>query len=186
MKALVPALIVLVIAVAPGRAAEIGLLPDEKKPVAVAADERNPFGRIAPKAPEAAAVEVESEESKIRAVVSGLPLYGYTEDNGRKKVLMGPYVVDPGKDLPQLIRGQTETVRVVSVDAEKVELGFVEKDGKVEGRTMVLKMDIAPVVRFKLGGDAGAPDGDAAAAAAAEAALGGVIKENHAPVPSSK
>ncbi|HRJ70676.1 MAG TPA: hypothetical protein PLS03_00545 [Terrimicrobiaceae bacterium] len=186
MKALFRTLVAVALAVAPARGAEIGLRPDDKKPVPVAADERNPFGRIAPKAPEAVAVEVESEESKIRAMVSGLPVSGYTEGNGQKKVLMGPYVLDPGKDLPQLIRGQTETVRVVSVDEDKVELGFVEKDGKIAGRTMVLKIDIAPVVRFRLGGDAGAPDGDAAAAAAAEAALGGVIKKDHAPAPSSK
>ena len=186
MKAFAPALVLASVALLHGAPSEIGLLPDEKKPVVVSAEERNPFGRIAPKTPEAVEVEVESEESKIRALVSGLALSGYTERDGRKKILMGPYVVDPGKNLPQLIRNQTEKVRVVSVSDEKVELGFVEENGEVQGRTIVLPYDFSPVVRFKLGGDAGAPDGAAAAAAAAEAALGGVVKENDASAPSSK
>jgi len=150
----------------------IGLLPEDKMPLQVAESERNPFGKRVVKVA-AVQAETESEESKIRAVIEKLPLGGMTRGYGVVKVLLGSYMVAEGQTLPDVIPNQTEKVKVLSVTADRVELGFVDKDGTAETRKIGRLFNLSPSVRFKLGGKP-APEakGDDAAG------LDGVTKKN--------
>lgn len=153
---------------------DIGLLPQDKAPVTVADDERNPFGRRTPKGP-VVVEETENEEAKIRGLIAKLPLGGMTRGYGVTKVLVGSFTVEEGQVLPDLIPNQTEKVRVLSVTGGQVELGFVDKDGTADIRKIVLIYDLKPEVRFKLGGSApGAASKDGKAAAS----FGGVMKKD--------
>jgi len=128
----------------------IGLLPQDKTPVEVTDSERNPFGRKLVKTPEVAA-QTESEEQKIRAVVTRLPFGGITRGYGVVKVLLGSFMVEKGGYLPDVIANQTEKVRVMEVSEEHVELGFVDEDGSVSSRVLKLTFDLKPVVRYQIG-----------------------------------
>ncbi|MFZ4681063.1 MAG: hypothetical protein ACOYMS_01060 [Terrimicrobiaceae bacterium] len=153
--------------------ASIGLLPEDKTPVVVAEDERNPFGKRAVKAPSVVQEERESEETKIRALISKLPLGGMTRGYGVVKVLIGPYTVAEGAILPDMIPGQTERVKVLSVSADKVELGFLDKDGTADTRKINLAIDFRPAVRFKLGASSAGETKEGGASG-----LDGVTKKN--------
>ena len=131
----------------------IGILPEDKTPAVVTETERNPFGKRATKAV-AAQAETESEETKIRSVIENLPLGGMASGSAIVKTLLGPYPVAEGNTLPDMIPGQTEKVRVLSVTEERVELGFVDKDGRAETRKISLLIHLKPTVRVKLGGSA--------------------------------
>lgn len=128
----------------------IGLLPQDKTPVEVDDSERNPFGKKVVKTAEAV-VETESEEQKIRSLVTKLPFGGITRGYGVVKVLLGSFMLEKGGLLPDVIPGQTERLRVMEVSEKYVELGFVEEDGTVSSRLIKLSFDLKPVVRYKLG-----------------------------------
>lgn len=160
-------------AAAPVLPEEVGLLPGQKVPVEVAETERNPFGKRIIQAAEPTAKDPGGEETKIRDIIEKLPLQGVTKSGGRIKVLLGSLSLEEGKILPELFASQTEKLRVLHIDDKKIEMGFVEKDGSAEARKMVLFLDFAPTVRYKIGpGSAGGQPRDGGAG------LGGVIKKN--------
>jgi len=157
------------------RSQEIGILPQQKAALAVSSSERNPFGKKPPKKVEQAKVPVESEESKLREVISELPLAGIVEARGGVKVLLGSIVIQNNDLLPVLISGQTEQIRVVSVTSKEVVLGFVEADGTANNRKIRLNIDMTPEVRYKLGGASSTASKDENKQ---ESALGGVYRRN--------
>ncbi len=177
MKYVASILLLLAVALSPlpGAPAGIGLLPEDKTPVVVVEDERNPFGKRSAKVATKVQEEVESEESKIRAVVGRLSLGGMTHGYGVVKVLVGSFTVAEGGMLPDVIPDQTEKVKVLSVSADKVELGFVDKDGSAETRKITLGFDLKPTVRFNLGIPPAAEPKESGGAA-----LNGVTKKNEA------
>lgn len=154
---------------------EIGILPQQKVSLAVSSSERNPFGKKPPKKVEQAKVPVESEESKLREVISELPLAGVVEARGGVKVLLGSIAIQNNDMLPVLISGQTEQIRVISVTAKEVVLGFVDADGTANSRKVRLNIDLTPEVRYKLGGASSTASKDENKQ---ESALGGVYRRN--------
>lgn len=148
----------------------VGMLPGEKVAIQVEDDERNPFGQRIVQVAEAAPKDAGAEESDIRAIVEGLTVKGVTKSGARVQVFLGSFALEEGKFMPQLIAGQTEKLKVLAVNEEKMELGFVEKDGSAESRKIVLPLNFTPSVRYKVG------PGASASATAAE--LGGVYKKN--------
>lgn len=141
-------LIVGATALAKGQSA-IGLLPQDKKPEVVEDSELNPFG-IRTKQGTAAVVVVESEETRVRAALAHMAVGGLTRSYGVTKVLLGSLMVEAGETLPDVIPGQTEKVRVMAVNDNQIELGFVEKDGAVGERKILMGVDLEPVVRYRL------------------------------------
>ncbi len=157
------------------RGQEIGILPQQKAAMTVSQSERNPFGKKPPRKVEQAKAPVESEESKLREVISELPLAGIVEARGGVKVLLGSIAVQNNDLLPVLISGQTEQIRVVSVTPKEVVLGFVEADGTANTRKIRLNIDMTPEVRYKLGGASSTASKDDNKQ---ESALGGVYRRN--------
>jgi hypothetical protein len=130
-------------------ASPVGLLPQDKSPVVVEANERNPFGKKT--APVAAAAKEVTEESKIRGVLKELPVAGFTESTNGLTVMLGPVVIQAGRTLRPIIPNQTEILQVLVVEPEEMELAFVEKNGKVGTRRFKLPIKKAPEVRFRVG-----------------------------------
>lgn len=155
----------------------IGLLPGEKVPVAVAPDERNPFGRRTPKVAEAPVESTETEESQIRGVLERLVVTGITHGKGGARVLLGSLALQEGRELPPVISGQSEKLRVLSLQDGRIEIGFVERDGTAETRRISLSADLTPTVRFALGSKNPKPP----ESPSQDAEFGGVIRKNEPP-----
>jgi hypothetical protein len=125
----------------------VGLLPEDKVPVALEGSERNPFGKNAPKT---AAAVVENEESRIRAVFERLPVGGVMEGRTGRKVLLGSFVIEEGRQLPPVIPRQSEKLKVLAVAPDKVELAFLESDGTPGLRRIVVNLNMSPSVQFRV------------------------------------
>lgn len=141
----------------------IGLLPQDKKPEVVEATEPNPFGIGTKQKPGVAVVVAESEEIQIRGAIDRMAMGGMAREYGVTKILLGPHMVATGDVLPDVIPRQTEQVRVIAVTDDQVELGFVEKNGEVGERKILLGIDLKPVVRYRLRNAAPAVSGEGAA-----------------------
>jgi len=132
-------------------------LPESRVTIVVEETERNPFGqRLAAKP--LVIEQAETEEARLRALLSTMRVAGVSTGEGTAKALIGPVVAVVGRPLPALVAGQRESLRVLSVTEEKIELGFVEKDGTAETRTMSLPVKVQAEVRFKLPGQVQVPE----------------------------
>ncbi len=159
-----------------GAPSEIGFLPEEKVGLTVPPTERNPFGKRAVKAPEAAVEEKGTEETQIRDIISKLNCGGVIRGGGKTKLLLGPFQVEEGTILPQILPDQKEKLKVVAINKERVDLVFVETDGKPETRKITVAYDLGANVHFKLEGAGKTPKKDAG--------MGGVIKKNEPAPPA--
>ncbi len=153
------------------RSGDIGPMPEDKQPVEVGAEERNPFGKRVVKTAEPVIQNAETEETKIRGVIEKLPFEGFTHGAAGTKALIGSFVLAEGSMVPPVLQDQTERLTVLLVTPTDLELGFIEKDGSTGARKIVRKLDLQPTVRFKLGGQA-------EDAKAANGSLGGIVTKD--------
>ena len=138
----------------------VGLLPEDKVPVTVTETERNPFGKNMPKAVAAA---VENEESRIRSIVEHLPVGGVVEGRTGRKVVLGSHFLEEGRLLAPVIAHQTEKLRVVALTPEKAEIAFLESDGTPGLRRIVIVLNMAPNVQYRVARPTSRTGGDGAA-----------------------
>lgn len=138
-------------------ASPIGLLPEDKTPTVLVANERNPFGKNAPKA---AAAAVVNEESRIRAILENLPVTGVMEGSSGRQVMLGSLVLESGRTLLPVIPRQTEKILVTSVAEDKVEMAFLESDGAPGLRKIVIVLKTVPQVQFRVAKPAAKAGGD--------------------------
>lgn len=132
------------------KAALASMRPANRSVVQVSPEERNPFAQKV-QAPRVVGFETQdSEESRLRAILSNYPISGITVGRSATRVLMGGLPLAAGMDLPELIPNQAEKVKVVSVDQNVIVFGFVEADGEVKDRTLVRSISLAPQVRHML------------------------------------
>ena len=131
-------------------------LPERRTPTDVPEDERNPFGKSLPPPTEEKEIEpvkVETEEMKIRRVLSNMRVSGLSGAPGDYTVLLGPLALRAGETLPKLFRDQAEVLRVESVSDREVVLIFVEKNPNLPPRAMSLSVDLKPRVDSVLAGE---------------------------------
>lgn len=151
---------------------QVGVLPDDKEAVDLQEGERNPFARRGPRVPTVVIEDADTEENRIRDVLRGMHVSGTTEWGGPRRVLLGSYILEVGKHVPDVIENQSETLRVKEITAEKVELVFEEKDNIPETRTVDLRFRLTPTIRYVLGSRRG---GEAPAPAGLDTGFGGVF-----------
>jgi len=152
-------------------------LPTERPVVEVAPTENNPFVGKPQLKGEALAEEVETEESRLRRLLMKLPIGGIVKTGESCVVMMGPLTLREGDQLPGLLQGQTERVRVVKLNEREMVFGFIERDGTSATRTQPRTINLTPEVRFLIPENA-----PAANAPEPSNTLGGVIRsEPHAP-----
>lgn len=128
-----------------------GLRPEEKEPIPIEEGERNPFARRGPATGTTVVEDTESEESRLRSLLEKMKVAGYTEGDDGASVLLGNYRMKPTQILPPLLANQTEKLQVVSVNPKRVELVFLESDGRPPSRSITLRYNLRPQVRFLLG-----------------------------------
>ena len=151
--------------------AAIGMLPEQKVGIEVPAEERNPFAKRGPGTATTIIQDTESEESRLRGILESMPISGFADGPGERRVLLGPFPLTVGRQLPPVIEKQTEALVVRAIEAGRVELAFVERDNRPETRFVVLRFNLNPEVRFQLGTQAVRPQENTAAAG-----LGGSLR----------
>ncbi len=134
----------------------IGILPEQKSPIIIPESERNPFAVRAEKQVQAY-YDKESEESRIRRIFANLAVNGVSEgDNGSVKVLVGDLILEKGKLVPKLLKGQTELIIVSDVSEVQAELAWLDKrTSRYDGRKLILPINMEPSVEFVLKGQPG-------------------------------
>lgn len=136
--------------------ASIGVLPEQRQPTAVPSQERNPFSKQEAKVVAATTEDdKESEENRIRRALASLAVVGRTRDTaGAWKVMLGGLILEKGKPVPPVIKGQTEVLRVAEISDHAVELVWLDKSGEPDARRMAIPVDLAPHVHTALAGPA--------------------------------
>jgi hypothetical protein len=132
------------------------LQPENRQPVNVTEDERNPFGMVALLPGESRPVQVlkaESEETKLRRVLSNMRISGLAGSPGSYGVLIGPIPAREGEELPRIFADQAERLRVDSITEREVKLVFVESDKSMVPRTIGLTVDLRPKVTALMPGE---------------------------------
>jgi hypothetical protein len=136
--------------------ASVGVLPEQRQPVTLPAQERNPFSKQEAKVVSAAPEDdKESEENRIRRALTKLSVVGRTRDaSGAWKVMLGGLILQKGRNVPPVLQGQTEMLRVAAISDRSVELVWLDKSGEPDARRMAIPIDLAPHVHTALAGPA--------------------------------
>lgn len=127
------------------------LLPAAKVPVIVPEDERNPFSVRATPTAQVVPTDTESEESRLRGLLGGMKVTGFSEGEGGVSVLLGGYLLRPGELIPPLLRRQTERIQVAAIRPGQIELLFLESGDRPATRRLTLEFSTQPFVRYLLG-----------------------------------
>lgn len=154
---------------------EVGLLPGDKRAVIVPPTERNPFTKKEePKvALEIPVDDLASEENQIRGVLNALAVVGRTRGANGWKVLLGDLILENGTTLPPLIIGQTQTLRVVSIFDQLMEIEWVMPEGSNEPpKKIFILIALAPKVNEALGGRSAGERGPSVISAPSKSADG--------------
>ncbi|MDX2082249.1 MAG: hypothetical protein SFU53_15805 [Terrimicrobiaceae bacterium] len=129
-------------------------LPSGRTFIELRENERNPFGAqvsvVEPTVVEAA----ESEEARLRRIIRAMRVSGISGSEGDYRAMIGPLVLRAGDRFPPLLRGQFESIKVVSVDPKEIRLAFVERDPTIDARQIVIPFSLEPTVRQLLFGEA--------------------------------
>lgn len=126
-----------------GKYSRIGELPGEKAPEVLQPRERNPFARREAKT-DAPAVEQESEESKLRALIATMNVTGVVRGGDAPTVLLEDLILKPGHPIPALLEDQTEKLAVGRITEAQVEILFVEAEPTAEPRKIFIPIDLKP------------------------------------------
>jgi hypothetical protein len=131
------------------------LEPEAREPIEVNEDERNPFGLVgAPDAVEGPARPlIETEEQKLRRILSTMRVSGFSGGEGSYRVLLGSLALREGEMLPRLFADQAEVLRVVAITEREVTLAFVEDQMDRPARTIGLGIDLKPQVQSLMTGE---------------------------------
>lgn len=139
----------------------IGFLPQDKadlKPEEkLDLKRRNPFAERKKANASKAANTSETEESKLRSYFEKLKISGFSEIGGKLIVTMGRHNLEAGQVLPQVIPGQTQILRVMRVDKNLLEIGWVEEASYdiATPRKITKKIDMKPYVGVLLASEEG-------------------------------
>ncbi|MEZ5432216.1 MAG: hypothetical protein R3F31_13785 [Verrucomicrobiales bacterium] len=106
---------------------DIGVMPEQKRPLQVKDTETNPFANRTAEVDEVVVVEDTSEEQSIRKVLQNIRVGGVSRGDGGLRILVGNIILEKGLILPQLVEDQRE--RLIVSDISENEVGN-RLDGK--------------------------------------------------------
>ncbi len=148
---------------APGRM--IGMRPEQKRPLLLKDNERNPYAKRSPEEVKAPGEDNNSEELRIRQRLGNLRVTGRSQGPNGLRVLLGDIILEEGRLLPQLLPDQSENLRVVEINEDTVVLGWLDiETDELTGKTMQVAYDLTPSIGYALQGQP--KDGDTAAGTA--------------------
>ncbi len=143
----------------PGRM--IGMRPDEKRPLILKDNERNPYAKRSEEEEATGEEGINAEEQQIRARLSSLSVSGRSQGLNGLRVLLGDIILEQGRLLPQLLEEQSENLKVIEINEDTVILGWLDiESGEPTGKTMQVAYDLTPMVSYALHGQE-APEVDA-------------------------
>jgi hypothetical protein len=131
----------------------IGIRPDQKGPLVLKENERNPYAKRS--AEEEATDEngVNQEEEQIRARLISLTVSGRSQGPNGLRVLLGDIILEQGRLLPQLLEEQSENLKVLEINENTVILGWLDiESNEPTGKTMQVAYDLTPIVTYALHG----------------------------------
>ncbi|MBX7210803.1 MAG: hypothetical protein K1X78_21020 [Verrucomicrobiaceae bacterium] len=127
------------------------ILPEEKAPELVKANEPCPYGGLVD---EKAKETASGEEAKVSDMLRSLPVVG---KSSRNCVLLGDIILRRGQIVPDIIPNQTVKLRVEDITPDHVQLTWVEKKPTgLTPRTLTIATDVSPEVKQRLPGNLGA------------------------------
>lgn len=128
--------------------------PDQRAPVPVTTDERVPFAGTGVEAEQAPGRPTqESEEQKLRRVLSNMRVSGLSGTKGNYRILLGSMALKEGDTLPRLFRDQAETLRVRSISERQVTLEFCENSAGKLPRAFGVPFNLKPTVDSMMVGE---------------------------------
>ena len=130
------------------------MTPSGRKFTEIKPSERNPFSQKVEAQAEAVAMETESEEARLRRILSGLRVAGVSGSGTGKTVLLGTLILKQGKPVPNLLRNQAEVLKVSEISDESVKITFEDREAGAEPRLIVIPLRNKPMVTQLLFGEA--------------------------------
>ena len=131
----------------------IEMTPDQKRPLLLKSEERNPYARRSPDKQELNDQGDNAEEMEIRERLSSLSVSGQSHGQRGLRVLLGDIIVEQGRILPKILEDQTEDLQVIEVSEDAVVLGWLDiETGELTGKTMQMAYDLSPTVTYALHG----------------------------------
>lgn len=126
----------------------VGGLPDTKRAVEIDTTERNPYTKqsvpkveISEEKPSEA-----TEESRLTAILNKLEVTGRTKSENGWRVLMGDLILEPGRELPPLLDGQTIFINVVAIYDTMIEFEWIFPAAEVEPKRTFIPVRLRPAV----------------------------------------
>lgn len=139
---------------APGRMIE--MRPEEKRPLLLLANERNPYAKRSALQQVAPTEEENAEELRIRQKLQSLSVTGRSLGPNGPRILLGDIIVEKGRVLPPLLEEQSENLQVIEVTRDNILLGWFDVDtGELTGKKMQISFDLRPNVAYALHGQGG-------------------------------
>ncbi len=131
----------------------IEMKPNDKRPLSVKDEERNPYAKRAPEEEEVVENSEDSQENQIRTRLLEMPIGGSSVSSNGIRILVGDISLEKGKTLDQLIPDQTENLKVIDITQNEINFGWLDVEtGELTGKTMQIAYDLSPGVRYLLPG----------------------------------
>lgn len=133
----------------------IDMRPDEKRPLMLKLTERNPYARRAPEQEDISDEGENAEEIQIRERLNSLRVTGSSRGPQGLRILLGDIILEKGRNLPELLEDQSESLQVVEVNEESLVLSWLDAEtGQPTGKTMQIPYDLTPSISYALKGQA--------------------------------
>ncbi len=130
------------------------MTPSGRRFIELKPSERNPFGQQVETEAQVVAMETESEEARLRRILSGLRVVGVSGSGAGRSVLLGTLILRQGKPVQNLLRNQAEVLKVSEISDETVKIVFQDRDTSVEPRVILIPLRQKPMVTQLLFGEA--------------------------------
>lgn len=123
------------------------ILPDEKNPEVIKADENNPFEAIM----DNTVKEGDTEENRVRDILLSMPAKGGGNGLNGMRVMLGGMRLEVGQMVPNVLPDQQVKLQVKSITPEQIEMVWVEKKPTgLPPKPFVINVDVAPRVRYRM------------------------------------
>ena len=136
-----------------GRVQYALILPEEKTPEVVGAEENNPFEATAKSEGDS---EADTEETRVRDILLQLPVVGGASGPAGRRVMLGGIRLVEGAMVPALLPDQQVALRVKSITPTAIELVWVDKKPTgLPPKVLIIPTDVSPKVRYRLPAEGG-------------------------------
>lgn len=123
------------------------VLPSEKTPEMLKADENNPFEVSGA----GGLKEADTEENRVRDILLSMPAVGGGAGPDGMRVMLGGMRLEVGKEVPAVLPDQQVMLRVKAITPHSIEMVWVEKKPTgLPPKTFVIDVDVSPRVRYKM------------------------------------